>query len=163
MQKKFAAMFLGLTVLFSASACTPSQFKTWLDQHGFDSSAYSEEQLAQGADIATALWVRVIADAAAHSADAEYHKYDYVLSDASLLRLRTCESNGIYTIVSPGGAYRGAYQFSFSTWNAVAGRKFPALVGIDPARALPLHQDAMARALYLEMGRSPWPICGRYI
>jgi muramidase (phage lysozyme) len=77
--------------------------------------------------------------------------------------LRQCESGGDYTIVSPGGTYRGAYQFNQGTWNSVASRWRPDLVGVDPAAASPEDQDAMARALYDEAGASPWPHCGRYL
>lgn len=167
MRKKLAALFLGLTITVGMSACTPDQFKSWLNHNGVDSSKWSEAQLSSGSEIATWWWQETIkalvAEAAKVSAEAEYHKYDSALSDASLARLRQCESGGNYNITSPGGAYRGAYQFSPSTWNAVAGRHFPALVGLDPAAAAPLHQDAMARALFMEMGRSPWPVCGQYI
>ncbi|MCB1004520.1 MAG: transglycosylase family protein, partial [Acidimicrobiales bacterium] len=77
--------------------------------------------------------------------------------------LRWCESGGNYAAVSPGGHYRGAYQFSPSTWNSVAGRHYPAYVGVDPAAAPSKVQDSMARALFSEAGRSPWPVCGQRI
>jgi hypothetical protein len=59
--------------------------------------------------------------------------------------------------VSPDGVYRGAYQFLRSTWNNVAahaGR--PDLIGVDPARASPSDQDALALDLYHWQGASPW-------
>jgi hypothetical protein len=84
-----------------------------------------------------------------------------VASDAALARLRNCESGGNYGAVSASGAYRGAYQFNRQTWNGVASRHFPWLNGMDPAGAAPYFQDAMARALIRERGRSPWPHCGR--
>lgn len=74
-----------------------------------------------------------------------------------------CESNGNYVITNPSGRYRGAYQFDRSTWNSVAGRHVPRLVGIDPATASPADQDAMAFALYIERGARPWPHCGRHL
>ncbi len=67
------------------------------------------------------------------------------------------ESGGDYGAVSPGGAYRGAYQFLPSTWNntaAAAGRSD--LVGVDPAQAAPSDQDAMASQLYSTAGSAPW-------
>lgn len=82
------------------------------------------------------------------------------VSDESLARLRQCESGGDYRAVSSSGAYRGAYQFSRSTWNSVAQNWAPWLVGVDPAAALPVEQDNMAAALFSEKGRSPWPYCG---
>lgn len=77
--------------------------------------------------------------------------------------LRECESGGDYSITNPSGKYRGAYQFDRSTWNSVAGRHAPALVGVDPAAASPADQDAMALALYTERGARPWPHCGRHL
>jgi hypothetical protein len=77
--------------------------------------------------------------------------------------LRECESGGDYTIASRSGKYRGAYQFDRSTWNSIAGRHDPSLVGVDPAAASPADQDAMALALYSERGARPWPHCGRHL
>ena len=77
--------------------------------------------------------------------------------------LRQCESSGRYDALSPGGRYRGAYQFSQATWDWVAGWANPALVGVDPAAASPADQDAQAQALYDRQGSSPWPHCGRYL
>ena len=80
-----------------------------------------------------------------------------------LAGLRNCESGGNYGAVNPSGTYRGAYQFSRSTWNSVASKSFPHLVGVDPAAAAPADQDAMAQALYSSSGSSPWPVCGRHL
>jgi hypothetical protein len=77
--------------------------------------------------------------------------------------LRECESSGNYSITNPSGKYRGAYQFDRPTWNSVAERHAPHLVGVDPAAASPADQDAMARALYGDRGASPWPLCGRHL
>ena len=77
--------------------------------------------------------------------------------------LRQCESGGNYSILSPGGTYRGAYQFSQGTWDGVARRNFPHLEGVDPAQASPADQDQMAYALYRERGWHPWPTCGRHL
>jgi hypothetical protein len=77
--------------------------------------------------------------------------------------LRNCESGGDYSIVSSSGRYRGAYQFGRSTWDSVAERNNPLLVGVDPAAASAAEQDAMALALYREAGAGPWPVCGRHL
>jgi hypothetical protein len=77
--------------------------------------------------------------------------------------LRQCESSGNYRATNPSGRYRGAYQFDQSTWNSVASRRAPHLVGVDPAAASPGDQDAMARALYASRGAQPWPVCGRHL
>lgn len=70
--------------------------------------------------------------------------------------LAACESGGNPRAVSPGGLYRGLYQFSMSTWASVGG------VG-DPINASPAEQTYRAWVLYQRSGRSPWPICGQYL
>jgi hypothetical protein len=67
------------------------------------------------------------------------------------------ESDGNYGAVSPGGTYRGAWQFDQTTWDsnsAASGRGD--LVGVDPATAVPGDQDAIAHELYQRRGNQPW-------
>lgn len=71
-------------------------------------------------------------------------------------RLRSCESSGNYRALSPGGLYRGAYQFDLRTWEAVGGTG-------DPIDAAPAEQDLRAQILYDRRGRQPWPSCGRFL
>lgn len=80
-------------------------------------------------------------------------------SDAVLAALRMCESTNRYD-VNTGNGYWGAYQFDLSTWNGVASRYAPHLVGVKPHLAAPADQDAMARWLWQERGPQPWPVCG---
>lgn len=79
-------------------------------------------------------------------------------SDAAFLAcVKRRESGGNYGAVSPGGTYRGAYQFYQGSWDNTArhaGR--PDLVGVPPNLASPADQDAMALALLQWVGRSPW-------
>lgn len=82
------------------------------------------------------------------------------MSPEELHELRMCESGDDYGAIGGGGQYRGAYQFSRSTWNTVAHRNYPWLVGQDPARADTWWQDAQAEALWDEQGHHPWPVCG---
>ncbi len=72
----------------------------------------------------------------------------------ALTAIRACESGGNYGAVSPGGDYRGAYQFDYGTWAAVGGSG-------DPAAAPAAEQDRRAAMLYSRAGASPWPVCGR--
>lgn len=72
-----------------------------------------------------------------------------------LRRIAECESGGDPTAVSPGGRYRGKFQFSLATWEAYGGR------GVDPAEASEAHQDRIALRLYRDRGTAPWPTCGR--
>jgi hypothetical protein len=67
------------------------------------------------------------------------------------------ESHGNYAAVSPGGTYRGAWQFDQSTWNgAVARAGYPQWSGRDPPTAPPAVQAAAAPQLYHERGNQPW-------
>lgn len=64
---------------------------------------------------------------------------------------------GGYGAKSPGGQYRGAYQFDQITWNAVARHLGHAeLVGVDPAIVAPSTQDLFAYTLYKWQGASHW-------
>ena len=74
-------------------------------------------------------------------------------SAASILaRIAQCESGGNPAAISPGGQYRGKYQFTRATWHAMGGSG-------DPARASEATQDRLAMALYRARGTSPWPAC----
>ena len=73
--------------------------------------------------------------------------------------LRQCESTQNYRAISVSGRYRGAYQFSIRTWDWVAGKHWPELVGVDPIDASPSDQDKMAYKLYEINGWDPWPTC----
>jgi hypothetical protein len=62
-----------------------------------------------------------------------------------------------YAAVNPSGTYRGAYQFSRSTWNNTALRSGRLdLVGVDPAAASVVDQDLLALNLYHWQGAGPW-------
>jgi peptidoglycan hydrolase-like protein with peptidoglycan-binding domain len=71
---------------------------------------------------------------------------------AVLRRIAECESGGNPRAVSPGGQYRGKYQFSRETWRGLGGRG-------DPADAPEWKQDRMALKLYSQSGTAPWPNC----
>ncbi|GIU86110.1 MAG: hypothetical protein KatS3mg009_0625 [Acidimicrobiia bacterium] len=74
-----------------------------------------------------------------------------------LVCTRRIESGGNYAAVNPSGTYRGAYQFSRSTWDATARHagRFD-LVGVDPAAAAPHDQDFLALHLFRWQGARPW-------
>lgn len=73
---------------------------------------------------------------------------------AHLQAIAACESGGDPGAVGGGGAYRGKYQFSPSTWASVGGSG-------DPAAAPEAEQDKRAAMLYARTGASSWPVCGR--
>jgi peptidoglycan hydrolase-like protein with peptidoglycan-binding domain len=69
-----------------------------------------------------------------------------------LTRIAECESGGNPRAVSPGGQYRGKYQFSLETWRNLGGTG-------DPADAPEWKQDRLALKLYRLRGTAPWPSC----
>jgi hypothetical protein len=70
-----------------------------------------------------------------------------------MLRLiAECESGGNPRAISPGGQYRGKYQFSVNTWQNLGGEG-------DPAVAPEAHQDRIALKLFRRAGTAPWPNC----
>jgi hypothetical protein len=71
-----------------------------------------------------------------------------------LRRIAKCESGGDPTAVSPGGRYRGKFQFTRATWRALGGSG-------DPAEASEATQDRLALKLYRRSGTDPWPTCSR--
>lgn len=74
-------------------------------------------------------------------------------------QLRQCNATGDYRFVNPNGVNFGAYQFRQTSWNDLARRHYPNLVGIVPSDAAPADQDRMAYALHGERGWQPWPVC----
>jgi hypothetical protein len=71
----------------------------------------------------------------------------------ALKRIAECESGGDPQAVSPGGRYRGKYQFSIDTWQNLGGKG-------DPVDASEATQDRIALKLYRRSGSAPWPSCG---
>jgi soluble lytic murein transglycosylase-like protein len=72
---------------------------------------------------------------------------------AHLEAIAACESGGDPGAIGGGGAYRGKYQFDYSTWASVGGSG-------DPAAASEAEQDMRAQMLYERAGSAPWPVCG---
>lgn len=69
-----------------------------------------------------------------------------------LKRIAQCESHGNPRAVSPGGQYRGKFQFSLASWKEYGGHG-------DPAAAPEATQDRIALKLYRKRGTAPWPNC----
>ncbi len=70
-----------------------------------------------------------------------------------LRSIRLCESRNNPRAVGGGGAYRGLYQFSISTWYVVGGKG-------DPAAAVRHEQTWRAWLLLSRHGSGHWPVCG---
>ncbi len=71
----------------------------------------------------------------------------------ALEAIAACESGGDPAAISSTGTYRGKYQFSTATWQAVGGTG-------DPAAAPEAEQDLRATILYEQSGPGQWPNCG---
>lgn len=70
-----------------------------------------------------------------------------------LRSIRWCESRNNPRAIGGGGAFRGLYQFTFSTWAVVGGSG-------DPAAA-PRHEQTWRAWLLLSRhGAGHWPVCG---
>ena len=69
--------------------------------------------------------------------------------------LADCESGGNPKAVNPAGYY-GLYQFDVSTWQSVGGSG-------KPTDASSSEQTHRAQILYSRVGRSAWPVCGKYL
>lgn len=158
---------LALVVTVALTGCSAEQMKAWFDSVGIDHSKMTPEEIDGWAAAATSYWEWQIAEATkpppAPPEPVFDDKFRHVLSDGQLYTLRKCESGDNYRAVSSSGAYRGAYQFSRSTWNSVAAKHYPEFNGMDPAAAPPHAQDAMTRALWSMMGAKPWPVCGKRV
>jgi hypothetical protein len=72
---------------------------------------------------------------------------------AHLRSIAWCESKNNPRAIGGGGAYRGMYQFSFSTWAVVGGSG-------DPAVASRWEQTWRAWLLLSRHGSGHWPVCG---
>jgi hypothetical protein len=72
---------------------------------------------------------------------------------AQLRNIAWCESKNDPHAIGGGGAYRGMYQFSFSTWAVVGGSG-------DPAAASRWEQTWRAWLLLSRHGSGHWPVCG---
>jgi hypothetical protein len=72
---------------------------------------------------------------------------------AHLRSIAWCESKNDPRAIGGGGAYRGMYQFSVSTWAVVGGSG-------DPAAASRWEQTWRAWLLLSRHGSGHWPVCG---
>jgi hypothetical protein len=70
-------------------------------------------------------------------------------------RVAECESGRNPDALSPGGTYRGAFQFSLSTW-----RSAPRSPGGDPVAYSYRTQAFVAVRLMTRNGKGAWPSCG---
>ena len=70
-----------------------------------------------------------------------------------LAAIAACESGGNPRAIGGGGTFRGKYQFTYSSWQAVGGSG-------DPAAAPEAEQDRRAAMLMARSGEGNWPVCG---
>ena len=74
-------------------------------------------------------------------------------ASAGLQAIAACESGGDPHAIGGGGAFRGKYQFTYASWQAVGGTG-------DPAAAPEAEQDRRAEMLMARSGTGNWPVCG---
>jgi len=72
---------------------------------------------------------------------------------SQLRSIAWCESRNNPRAIGGGGAYRGLYQFSFSTWRVARGSG-------DPTGAPRSEQTWRAWLLLKKHGSGHWPVCG---
>jgi transglycosylase-like protein len=80
------------------------------------------------------------------------HRSEKFTAPPALARIAECESHSNPRSIGGGGMYRGAYQFSESTWASVGGKG-------DPVQASMQEQTRRAAMLYQRSGASQWPVC----
>lgn len=71
--------------------------------------------------------------------------------------LAMCESTLDPRAVSPGGTYRGWFQFDQPTWVSAGGLAFASRADL----ASPSDQLTAAKRLQARRGWAPWPVCSR--
>jgi murein DD-endopeptidase MepM/ murein hydrolase activator NlpD len=70
-------------------------------------------------------------------------------------KVANCEASGNPRAVNPAGYY-GLFQFDLQTWRSVGGSG-------NPVNASAAEQLMRAKKLYAQRGKSPWPVCGRFL
>lgn len=134
-----------------------ARYRRAADQVGAPSegaNTWSNQRLRQAISAARAQFAERKSNAARRpttSSDSDTHSGT---PSSALTAIAQCESGGNPRAVGGGGAYRGKYQFSYSTWAAVGGSG-------DPASASEAEQDRRAAMLYSRAGAGQWPVCGR--
>ena len=98
------------------------------------------------------LQMRIAARRATRRAHSEPSPSAQVAVSPELEAIAACESGSDPRAVSSNGAYRGKYQFSPATWQALGGSG-------DPAAAPESEQDRRAATLYAQSGAGQWPAC----
>ena len=73
--------------------------------------------------------------------------------------LAHCESTSNPRAVSPGGTYRGLFQFDQPTWVSVDGLSYAPRADL----ASPAAQLLAAQKLQARRGWAPWPYCSRHL
>lgn len=73
--------------------------------------------------------------------------------------LANCESTLNPRAVSPGGTYRGLFQFDQPTWASVGGLAFASRADLASTG----DQLTAAQRLHARRGWAPWPWCSRHL
>ena len=100
-----------------------------------------------------ARWLRTTADGRSLAFKQRVRRRVPAWGKANLRSIAECESHNNPRAIGGGGAYRGLYQFSFSSWRVVGGYG-------DPAAASRWEQTWRAWLLLSRHGSGHWPACG---
>jgi Transglycosylase-like domain len=98
-------------------------------------------------------WLRHDPQGRAHAFELKVRRQVPSWGKAHLRSIAWCESKNDPRAIGGGGAYRGMYQFSFSTWGVVGGTG-------DPVAASRWEQTWRAWLLLSRHGSGHWPVCG---
>jgi Transglycosylase-like domain len=98
-------------------------------------------------------WLRASPKGRAVAFKLKVRRYVPSWGKSQLRNIAWCESKNNPRAIGGGGAYRGMYQFSFSTWSVVGGSG-------DPAAASRWEQTWRAWLLLSRHGSGHWPVCG---
>jgi hypothetical protein len=98
-------------------------------------------------------WLRTSPRGRAVAFKLKVRRYVPSWGKSQLRSIAWCESKNNPRAIGGGGAYRGLYQFSFSTWAVVGGSG-------DPVAASRWEQTWRAWLLLSRHGAGHWPVCG---
>jgi hypothetical protein len=143
-------VFAAVPAAFAASAALPDGESPELATAPLLDRPFAEQEKQQRRAAARKRAKRRAAERRARRVEARFKKVEL---PAQLASIAACESHGNPRAIGGGGAYRGKYQFSYSTWAGVGGSG-------DPAAASEAEQDYRAALLYQRSGAGQWPVCG---
>ena len=150
MRKIILTFIMAMVFIAVLASCTATDVKMLMNELGISISDQEAIAIADGYN------ARLEEERQAR----QFLSFAAALHDEPFLvctRAHESDTAGGYVAVSASGTYRGAYQFSQSTWNSTASHAgWGHLYAVDPITVGVFWQDAMAWHLYGWQGASPW-------